>query len=88
MGWTIQQPAGTVSVDPVSIMTNIISYSIGIAAVLGVIGITWWGIQMILAIWEDEKMKKARYIVLYSIVGVIVAWLAYGIVNLVGNFRI
>lgn len=82
-GWTIDAP------DNIStLIANIIKYGIGIAGILGVIGITWWGIQMVLSVWEDEKMKKARHIVIYSIVGVIVAGLAYGIVNLIWNVKI
>lgn len=43
---------------------------------------------MILSVGEDEKLKKARKIIIYSIVGVAVAGLAYGVVRLIGNFRI
>ena len=78
----------TISEDPYQIITNIISYAIGITAILGVIGITWGGIQMILAVGEDEKMKKARYMIIFSLVGVVVSGMAYGIVNLIGNIRI
>ncbi len=72
---------------PIVFLWNLITYAIGIAGVLGVIGVTWWGIQMILSSGEDEKMKKARYILIYSLIGVLVAGLAYGVVDTVSRFR-
>lgn len=74
--------------DPSSILAKIISYGIGIASILGVISMTWGGIQMILAAGDDEKIKKARYMIIYSIIGVLVAGLAYGIVKIVTSVQI
>lgn len=90
VGWSIDQPPGTIDVtgNVTTMIASIIKYGIGIAGILGVIGITWWGIQMVLSVGEDEKMKKARHIVIYSIVGVVLAGLAYSIVNLIWNVRI
>jgi hypothetical protein len=89
VGWVIARPDGVINVtSPVSLTAGIITYAIGIAAVLGVIGITWWGIQMILSVGEDEKLKKWRYIVIYSVLGVVLAGLAYSIVNIVGNVKL
>ncbi len=73
--------------NPMTFLWNLIAYAIGIAGVLAVIGVTWWGIQMILSSGEDEKMKKARYILIYSLIGVLVAGLAYGVVDVVSRFR-
>ena len=74
--------------DPSSILAQIISYGIGIASILGVISLTWGGIQMIIAAGDDEKIKKARYMIIYSIIGVLVAGLAYGIVKVVTSIQI
>lgn len=82
------QPYGVITDPPLDIVSNIIAYSIGIAAILWVIGITWWGIEMVLSSGEDEKLKKGKYIMIYSIIGVILAGLAYSIVTLMGNLRI
>ena len=82
-------PPGTIDIgSPSEIISKIIVYIIGATWIGGVIGITWWGIQMIMSVWEDEKMKKWRYMVIYSIVGVILAGLAYSIVKLIWNLRI
>ena len=61
----------------------IISWFIGITSVLAIMSITWAAIQMVLAVGEDEKIKKARYTMIYSFIGLIVAWLAYGTVSFV-----
>jgi hypothetical protein len=49
---------------------------------------TWWGIQMILSVGEDEKQKKAKFMLIYSVVWVIVAGLAYSIVTIISSLRI
>lgn len=64
-----------------------IEYAVGIASVLGVIGITWGGIQMMMAAWEEEKMKKARWIIQYSLIGTALAAWAYGIISFVANIN-
>lgn len=66
----IQSPSSIlISVgDSSTVIAKIISYGIGIAAILGVIGMTWAGIQMILAAGDDEKVKKAKNMIIYSIV--------------------
>jgi hypothetical protein len=87
---SIEKPRKTIDIpdSPAVLISSIIAYAIGIAWVLGVMGITWWGIQMILSVGEDEKQKKARSIIIYSIVWVILAGLAYGIVSLVSSLKI
>lgn len=52
---------------------------------MGVIGITWGGIQMMIAAGDEEKMKKARWIIQYSLIGTGIAAGAYGIINFVAN---
>jgi hypothetical protein len=66
----------------------IIAWLIGLTAVLTVIAITWAGIQMVLATGEEEKMKKARYTMIYAFIGLFVAGLAYGIVTFITNLNL
>ena len=61
---------------------------IGLTGVLAVIGITWSAIQMMLAVGEEEKFKKARYSMIYAFVGLVLAGLAYGIVTIITNMKI
>lgn len=66
----------------------IIAWLIQITAVLTILAVTWAAIQMMLAVGEEEKMKKARYTMIYAFIGLGVAWLAYGIVTLVTNLNL
>lgn len=51
----------------------IIAWGISLTAVLTIIAITWAGIQMVLAVGEEEKMKKARHTMIYAFIGLIIA---------------
>ncbi|MDD2694190.1 MAG: hypothetical protein PHY14_04675 [Candidatus Gracilibacteria bacterium] len=82
------QPSTTDESYAITLLSNVIAYAIGIASVLGVIGITWGGIQMMLSAGDDEKMKKARHILIYSLIGVLVAGMAFGVVQILSNVRI
>ncbi len=73
--------------SPDNTIANIISFGIKIAAILAIIAITWWAIQMILAAWEEEKVKKWRMTVIYSLVWVMAAGLAYGIVKIITSLQ-
>lgn len=85
----IQQPSGTISADtPSTLIASLIAYAIGIAAILGVIGVTWGGIQMILSAGDDEKHKKGKNTIIYSLIGVGLAGLAYGIVTIISSLKI
>ncbi len=66
----------------------IIVWLIRLTAILAVLAITCGSIQMILAIWEDEKFKKARYTMIYAFIGLVVAGLAYASVNFVTNLKL
>ena len=50
--------------------------------------ITWWGIGFILSTGDDEKMKKARKTIIYAFVGLVVAGLAYAIVEVITKSQI
>ena len=51
----------------------IIAWLIQITAVLTILAVTWAAIQMMLAVGEEEKMKKARYTMIYAFIGLGVA---------------
>ena len=73
----------TVSVDPSTTIAKIIAYFVMLTGVLTVISLTWAAIQMILAVWDDEKVKKARYMIIYSLIGLIISGIAYATVTFV-----
>lgn len=74
--------------DGADVIGAIIAYGIGVVGILGVIAITWAGIQIIYAAGDDEKVKKARYTIIYGLIGVLLAGMAYGIIKFVGSIQI
>lgn len=70
-----------------NLLAGIISYTIGIVAILAIIAITWAGIKMFLSVGDEAKFNEARYILIYALVGVGLAGAAYAIVNMVSNFN-
>jgi hypothetical protein len=71
--------------DPGITIASIIAWMISMTALLSVIAITWASIQMVLAIWQDEKIKKARYMIIYAFIWLALAGSGYAIVRFIGN---
>ena len=67
---------------------SMIGWMIGLTAVLTIIAVTWAGINMVLAVGEEEKMKKARQTMIYAFIGLIISWLAFGAVKFVTNLQL
>lgn len=73
---------GTVP-DMLSIIINIV---IALIATLAVVMIIYGGFVMMTSLGDAAKVAKGRRIVLYSVIGLVVAGLAYFIVHVVVNF--
>ncbi len=84
--WTIDFPDIT-TWDSADMISSIIAWMIWLTAVLTILAITWAWVQMVLAIGEEEKMKKARHTMIYAFIWLIVSWLAYAAVTLVINLN-
>lgn len=76
------------SSDPGDSIASIISYGIGLVGILAIIWVTWWGIVIITGAGDEEKMKQWRKIVIYSLVGVFVAGIAYLAVSFFANLNL
>lgn len=59
--------------NPEDTIANIISYGLGMVGVLAVMAATWAGIQIIIAAGDEEKVKKSRMMIIYAMIGVVVA---------------
>lgn len=66
-------------------IASLITFGIGVAGILAVIAITWAGIQMFLSIGDEAKYNKAKELMIYALVGVGLAGLAYLIVRIVSG---
>jgi hypothetical protein len=64
-------------------ITTIINVIIGVLGVVAVAVVVLGGVQYTLSTGEPAKLKKAKDTILYGIVGLVVAILAYAIVNFV-----
>lgn len=56
-----------------------------IAVVIGLIMLLWAGIEWILSSGDKAKIEKARGRITYTIIGLVVVFLAIFIVNLIGG---
>lgn len=80
--------AGPEEVPPVDFweaLDNITTYLFGILIIIAVMFLIIAGIYFATAQGDAEKVKKARDMVLYALVGVIVGVLAKGLVTFVRN---
>lgn len=76
-------PADLVGMDGVfTRITNTVLYVVGI---ISVIMLVWGGLRYILSGGDSKKITDAKNTILYAIIGLIIALLAYAIVNFVLN---
>lgn len=79
--------SGIPQTDPSVVEANIINRIFWAVGVLAVIMIIVAGVQMITSAGDPGAVTKAKRTLVYSIVGLIVAVLAYAIVNfIIGKF--
>lgn len=57
-------------------------------AVIAVIAVMIGGIMYLLSSGEEEKTKKAKNIIIWALVGVLVSVLAWSVINILNNFRL
>lgn len=67
---------------------NLIAKWIQYVAVIAVIAVMIGGIMLLLSSGDEEKTKKAKNVIIWALVGVLVSVLAWGIIGLVNNFTI
>ncbi len=67
---------------------NLISTSIQYVAVLSVLALVVAWIMYLVSSGEDEKVKKAKSAIIWSLVWVLVSTSAWAIINLLNSFKI
>ena len=76
-------PAELVGVDGVfTRITNTVLYVVG---VISVVMLIWGGLRYIMSGGDSKKITDAKNTILYAIIGLIIAVLAFAIVNFVLN---
>lgn len=67
------------------IMQYVIQLLFGIAILLALAFLIWGGIDWIMSRGDKQRVQKARMKLIYSIIGLIIVFLAFFIVNLFGT---
>lgn len=68
------------------VLPGIRNWVAGIVGILGVIMILWGAISYMTAGGDEEKVGKAKKTIVYGIIGIAIAILAYGVFALVESF--
>lgn len=87
LGGGVKSAQGTgvdqVSTDPESLVKQFVNIFLFAVGALSVIMLIWGGIRYTTSAGDSNKVTAAKNTVLYAIVGLVVAILAYAIVNMV-----
>ncbi|HUW71958.1 MAG TPA: hypothetical protein VMV66_02110 [Candidatus Humimicrobiaceae bacterium] len=75
----VTTPLLPTNVDLLDMIAQIANYLFWILLAISIVVIVYAGILFVTASGSAEQVEKARGIILYAIVGIIVAFLAYGI---------
>lgn len=98
LAFTIPGPSGPVNVSapyaincPASgclngIMQYVIQLLFGAAMILSLFFLIWGGIDWIMSRGDTQKLQKARLKLTFAIIGLVIVFLAFGIVSLFGKF--
>ncbi len=74
--WITKKPISVYAQDTVI-------YLLWFVSIVAVIYIIYAGFQILIGWGDEEKVKKSKNIILYVIVGIVIMWLAYAIVQLI-----
>ncbi len=69
-------------------ITAIVYEAIKYTWVLAIIALIIWWIFYIISFWEPEKTKKAKDIIIYSLVWVVLSISAYAIISIINNLSL
>ena len=72
-------------VDPNDMITNLITWAIGMAGVVAVIFVVYGGVSYITSSGDPVKHKQAKNVILYAIIGLVIVALAEIITAFVSN---
>lgn len=78
-----QPNSGVIKDDVVTLITKIINWLLGIAAVVALLVIIVGGIWYIGSLGEEKQLGKAKHIVMYAIIGLLVIGLSFAAIQAV-----
>lgn len=83
--WCSSESNTKASID---LIWNIVSELIKYVAVVAVVALMWAWIMYILSAWEEEKTKKAKKWIIWSLVWVFISISWYFLINAINNANI
>lgn len=87
MNWNSCMQSGVATLNCVPLLIiNLIYWALALAGTVGVIIIIVGGISFILSGGDPKKTDEARRTVLFAILGLIIVFLAFFIIDLIGSF--
>ena len=69
-------------------LQKLISEAIKYVSILAVLALMWSGIMYLVSIWEEEKTKKAKTWIMWSLISVILSVSAFSIISLINKLTI
>ena len=78
-------PGGGTTTDLNSMIKNVLNWIFGVIGIVAVIMIIIGGFNMMISSGDPGKVKKGKDTILYGIIGLVIALLAFAIVNFVIN---
>lgn len=61
---------------------DIVGYILGFLWIVAVLYIIYWGFMVLTSAGEDEKVEKAKKLIVHALLGLVIIFLAYSIVKL------
>ncbi len=79
----IAKPGSGLATDTniVPVITRLINYMLGLVGVLALAALVWGAIMYILSIGDEGKVEKAKNIIIYAIIGVLLTGFAFVILR-------
>jgi hypothetical protein len=81
--WTTLTDTQGMQGDLKTIVTNVINWILGFAAVIAVLMLIWGGVQYLTAGGSPDNTKTAKSTIIHAIEGLVIIGLAYALVNTV-----
>lgn len=68
-------------VKPLVLATRILNLLFTVVIIAAVIALMWGGLKYIMAGGNEDQVKEAKNLIFYAIIGLVVAIMAFGLVN-------
>ncbi len=75
----IQNPLGGANLTVDVLIGRVITWLLGLAALLALLALVWGGMKIILGFTDEENVKEGKKIIKWAIIGIVIVACAYGI---------